>query len=191
MPYYRRAVVPGGTFFITIVTDGREPLFADPAARERLRVAIARCRHARPFELDAIVLLPDHLHLILTLPLGDADFSTRLAAIKATFTRDHLKAGGRERRRSPSRVAHRNRGVWQKRFWEHAVRDADDLNNHLDYVHYNPVKHGLSSCPHGWEHSSFGRWVERGGYDRHWQCACDGNAPTPPSFDGREMGDWA
>jgi putative transposase len=168
VPNYRRAHVPGGTFFLTLVAEGRAPRFDDPAARGWLHQAMAAVRRERPFEILGIVLLPDPLHLLIELPRGDADFSTRMASMKARFTRAYLAAGGVERRRSESRVRHRNRGVWQRRFYEHRIRDEDDLHRHLDYIHYNPVKHGVATCPHAWLHSSFQRWVERGGYELTW-----------------------
>jgi putative transposase len=184
MPDYRRAFVPGGTFFFTLVTENRQPLFRDEANRVRLHNAISSVGLARPFALLAIVLLYDHLHLLLTLPPGDADFSTRLASIKAQFTRAYLAAGGPEQPRSGSRLAHRNRGVWQRRFWEHSVHDELDLERHVEYMHYNPVKHGLVSCPHLWAHSSFAKFVNRGAYDQDWLCTCDGRTPSVPDFSG-------
>jgi putative transposase len=123
--------------------------------------------------------------LILTLPAGDADFSTRIVTlVKVNFTRWHLAAGGKEQPRSTSRRAKRRRGVWQRWFWEHAIRDATDFNAHLDYVHYNPVKHGYAPCPHLWEFSSFARHVAAGGYSRDWLCVCNGRGAEAPSFEG-------
>jgi len=183
MPEYRRAYQPGGSFFFTLVTDGREPIFQHEWCRHLLRAAIAEVRASRPFVLDAIVLLSDHLHLMLSLPDADSDFSTRIAAIKAIFTREYLARGGVERQRSTSRVQHRNRGVWQRRFWEHVLRDEHDLAHHLDYLHYNPVKHALATCPHAWQYSSFNRWVKRDVYEPAWLCACDGRTPMVPKFD--------
>ncbi len=132
--------------------------------------------------MPAIVLLYDHLHLILSLPSGDDDFSTRLASIKANFTRKYLSAGGEEQSISESRYRRGNRGVWQRRFYEHLIRDMDDLHRHLDYIHYNPVKHGLVRCPHAWEHSSFHRAVERMDYEPAWGCCCGGRVATPMEF---------
>jgi putative transposase len=182
VPDYRRAFAPGGTFFFTLVTENRQPLFAHEQNRAILRQAIIATQTTRPFILVAIALLHEHLHLILTLPDNDADFSMRLASIKAQFTRGYLDAGGAEQQRTDSRVAHRNRGVWQRRFWEHTIRDPDDLQNHVDYTHFNPVKHGLVTCPHAWPHSSFHRHVDQNLYDRNWQCACGGAHPIPPDF---------
>jgi putative transposase len=188
MPNYRRALQPGGTFFLTLVTHGRRRLFDQSLARSHLRRAIAAARADRPFELVAIVLLPDHLHLILTLPIGDADFSVRLSAIKARFTRTYLQAGGTETPQSVSREESRHRGVWQKRFWERLVRDENDLIGCIEYIHYNPVKHGLATCPHAWEWSSFEGYVRSERYPREWCCACDGSTVTTPrDIAGAEM----
>ena len=183
MPQYRRAFRPGGSFFLTMVTERRAPLFKDESARTLLRQAIDQCRVSRPFEIDAIVLLPDHWHLLLTLPTGDADYPTRIAAIKAKFSHEFLAGGGVEQDRSASRIRHRRRGVWQRHFWEHEIRNDCDLQAHVDYIHYNPVKHGLANCPHGWGFSSFSRAVSRRWYDADWQCRCAGRKPIVPDFD--------
>jgi putative transposase len=119
MPRYRRAHVLGGTFFFTLVTEGRAPFLCDENARKVLRQSIQKCFDARPFILEAIVLLPDHLHMIWTLPEGDDDFSGRIASIKASFSHQWISSGGLESARSPSRQRRRGRGVWQPRFWEH------------------------------------------------------------------------
>jgi putative transposase len=182
MPWYRRAHFTGGTYFFTLVTDCRTPFLCDEMAREVLRKSIQRCLAARPFELEAIVLLPDHLHMIWTLPDGDDDFSGRIASIKASFSHQWISSGGLESARSPSRQRRRSRGVWQPRFWEHWIRDETDLARHLDYIHYNPVKHGLATCPHAWPHSSFPKWVGRDACASDWKCVCDGRHVEPPDF---------
>ncbi len=181
MPCYRRAHIPGGTFFFTLVTECRVPLFQDEAIRQLLSSAIAECGRRHPFVLDAIVLLPDHLHLLMTLPPEVADFSIRIASMKAIFTRKFRAAGGREQARTTSRIRKRRRGVWQRWFWEHAIRDDEDLNHHLDYIHYNPVKHGLVKCPHAWPHSTFNRHVAQGAYSSDWLCCCQ-HPIRPPDF---------
>jgi putative transposase len=137
----------------------------------------------------AAVLLPDHLHLMLTLPDGDADFSIRVAAIKARFTRRWVAADGDGREQSASRERQGYRGVWQKRFWEHAVRDDDDRIRCLDYIHYNPVKHRLARCPHAWPWSTFARFVRQNDYAPDWHCTCDGRAALkiPTNIPGAEM----
>jgi REP-associated tyrosine transposase len=183
MPTYVRAFHPGGTFFLTLVTDRRAPIFANESFRSMLHSTIDRCRKLHPFIMNAVVLLPDHLHMLITLPDGDADFSTRLANIKAGFTRRYVAASGAEQDRSDSRIRQRVRGVWLKRFWEHAIRDADDLRNHFDYIHFNPVKHAYAKCPHGWPHSSFHRFVSEDRYARNWCCQCEGSIDPPVAFD--------
>jgi putative transposase len=189
MPNYRRAVRPGGVFFITLVTEGRAPVFADAQARGLLHGAFETCRKSRPFSMEATVLLPDHLHLLIELPEGDGDFSSRLSMIKAHFTRSFLACGGAEQAQSVSRLRQRSRGVWQRRFWEHTIRDQADFNVHVDYIHYNPVKHGLVACPHLWPYSTFQRWVERRAYAKDWLCQCDGCLVKPPGF--RQLGSMA
>jgi putative transposase len=183
MPNYRRAFRRGGTFFLTLVTEGRSPIFLVENARLMLRDAIERCRTLRPFSLNAIVLLPEHLHILITLPENDADFSRRVASIKSHFTRSYLAGGGVEQARSSSRHRQGARGVWQRRFWEHTITDGDDLRRHYDYVHYNPVKHKHVTCPHAWPHSSFHRFVAENRYERNWSCQCDGPVVAPMELD--------
>jgi len=182
MPNYRRAYRPGGTFFFTLVTEDRAPLFAGERGRSILHDALENCLASRPFELVAVVLLLDHLHAMWTLPIDDADFSSRWSMIKSQFTRNWLADGGDERAISESRKKNRRRGVWQPRFYEHLIRDQDDFNRHLDYIHFNPVKHGLAACPHSWTHSSFGKWVRQGDYARDWGCSCNGRSQEALDF---------
>jgi len=182
MPNYRRAVRPGGTFFFTLVTYRRARFLCGDLARALLRRAIDACRAVAPFEVDAFVLLPDHLHAIWTLPEGDADFSTRWARIKRSFTSAWVAAGGCEGAVSDSRRLNRRRGVWQRRFWEHVIRDERDLERHVDYIHYNPIKHGYVPCAHAWEWSSFHRLVREGTYEPKWCCGCDQTPVQTPDF---------
>src|SRR5215468_2031868 len=134
MPDYRRMFRPGGTFFLTLITDRRRPILGLPDNVALLRAIAAHVRHKRPFEFVGAVILPDHLHFVWTLPPGDADFSTRIGMLKTGFTKAFL--GGR---RPPSvrmsRRRHRERDVWQRRFWEHTIRSERDLDEHMDYVH--------------------------------------------------------
>src|SRR6266571_793426 len=135
---YRRAYAPGGTFFFTLVTEGRQPILASPAAIATLREAFRTVKTARPFEIEAIVILPDHLHCIWTLPPGDGDFATRWRLLKTWFTKHRPPEF-----HSPltaSRCAKQQQAVWQHRYWEHQIRDQTDYNRHVDYIHYNPVK---------------------------------------------------
>jgi putative transposase len=182
VPNYRRAYAPGGSYFFTLVTAGRAPILCTDNARSCLRRAIRDARRRWPFGLAAIVLLPEHLHCVWTLPAGDAAFSRRWAWIKRAFTQGWLESGGAERGVSPSKRNDGRRGVWQRRFWEHALRDETDFERHCDYVHYNPVKHGLVSCPRDWPFSTFSRFVRAGDYPSDWGC---GLKPAP-DFGGME-----
>ena len=168
MPNYRRARVPGGTYFFTVVTHGRAPFLTRDVARQSLHEAIDEIRDHHPFTLDAIVLLPDHLHAIWTLPRGDVDYSTRWRLIKKSFTQRYLARGGSERAKSTSRSLQGERGIWQRRFWEHCCEDELDLKRCVDYLHLNPVKHQLVDRVSNWPWSSFHRYVERGEYEPTW-----------------------
>jgi len=168
MSDYRRYHVPGGTYFFTLVTFGRAPLFDSAVARQLLGSAMRRGQWRQHASTLAIVLLPDHLHCLWALPPGDADYSGRWKWIKAEFTRQWLTIGGAERALPRSRASERRRGVWQRRFWEHTIRDEDDLARHADYIHYNPVRHGLVSSPRQWPWSSFYRWASLGHYAPDW-----------------------
>lgn len=156
MSHYRRAFFPGGCYFFTVVTWRRRPLFAEASARRDLRRSWEVVRERRPFEVVALCLLPDHLHCIWELPEGDAAFSKRWAAIKAIFAREYLRSGERsDGRRNRSRRRSREAAVWQRRFWEHFIRDQMDLERHVDYIHRNPVKHGYVTDPAQWPWSTY------------------------------------
>ncbi len=163
MPQYIRAFVPGGTFFFTVVTlERRLQLLTRHITR--LHQAFAAVRAQKPFVMNAVVIMPDHLHCIWTLPTDDADFSSRWQAIKSRFSRalpacEHV---------SPRRAKKGERGIWQRRFWEHVIRDELDFERHADYIHYNPVKHGHARTVAAWPHSSFHRYVARGLYPLDW-----------------------
>ncbi|MBX3435902.1 MAG: transposase [Planctomycetaceae bacterium] len=168
MSNYRRWYQPGGTYFFTVVTYGRIPIFAKLPARTLLGEVMRSVKEEVPFETVAIVLLPDHLHTIWQLPGGDHDFSTRWKHIKSQFTNRWRKTDGAEARRTESQVKRGNRGVWQRRFWEHLIQDEHDLEVHVDYIHYNPVKHDYVTRPWDWEPSTFRRYVALGHYDQNW-----------------------
>jgi putative transposase len=170
VPSYRRAHVPGGRFFFTLVTAMRRPLLCTENARPILRTVIREAMTRWPFRWDAIVVLPDHLHAIWTLPSGDEDYSRRWGWIKKEFTKAWLASGGSEIDVSDSKHKDRRHGVWQRRFWEHTIRDDLDFERHCDYIHYNPVKHGLARCPRDWRDSSFARFVAAGDYSPDWGC---------------------
>ena len=168
MPNYRRNRVPGGTFFFTVnLLDRRSDLLV--AGIDRLRDAVRRVRAQRPFRIDAWVVLPDHLHCLWTLPQGDADFPGRWRAIKIEF----VKGLPACEPRSQITDGRGERGIWQRGYWEHTIRDDRDFAAHMDYTHFNPVKHGLVTHPADWPYSSFRRCVDRGLYPDGWRGGSD------------------
>jgi putative transposase len=163
MTNYRRNRIVGGCYFFTVnLAERRLSLLTDHIALLRGAFRYARLRH--PFTIDGIVILPDHLHAIWTLPKGDDDFSLRWRLIKSAFSRG-LPAGERI---SASRLRKGERGLWQRRYWEHTIRDDGDFARHMDYVHFNPVKHGYVARIVDWPHSSFHRLVRLGVYPTDW-----------------------
>ena len=153
---YRRVWQAGGSYFFTVVTYQRQPFLTNKKILGYLRQAFHHIRKKRPFEVDAVVVLPDHLHCIWQLPENDFDFATRWRLIKHFVTR---------------KINHNNSDngqIWQKRYWEHCLRDERDWRNHMDYIHFNPVKHGYVSSPSDWPYSSFNKAVEKGIYDPDW-----------------------
>ncbi|MBB6428769.1 REP-associated tyrosine transposase [Algisphaera agarilytica] len=170
MPNFRRNFVEGGTFFFTVVTGRRLPIFADPGAVDLLRDAIRETKECLPFEIVASAILPDHLHMIWALPTGDSRFDRRWSSIKRNFTERWLSRNAVENEISVSRQRERRRGVWQPRYIEHTLRDEADLENHVGYIHFNPVKHGYVKQPIDWPYSSLHRYVERGWLTPDWGC---------------------
>ena len=163
MPDYRRNRVPGATYFFTVnLLDRRSDLLVREV--DRLRHAVRQTRTEMPFHIDAWVILPDHMHCLWTLPEGDDDFPRRWRAIKIAFSRSLPSAG-----RPTATMAKRGeRGIWQRRYWEHTIRDERDYVVHMDYTHFNPVKHGHAGNIADWPFSSFRRCVERGIYPESW-----------------------
>ena len=156
MPDYRRNRVPGGTFFFTVnLLDRRSDLLVRHI--DALRDAVRRVRNSTPFRVDAWVVLPDHMHCLWSLPEGDADFPGRWRAIKIAFAKS-LPAF---EPRSAVMTSRGERGIWQRRYWEHTIRDQRDLARHFDYIHFNPVKHGLVEHPADWPYSTLRRRVAR------------------------------
>ena len=155
--HYRRARTLGATYFFTVVTYNRQPLFNHPETVQLLRQSFHIVKQQHPFDIEAIVVLPDHLHCMWSLPAGDADFSTRWRLIKSHFTRSCPEPY--KRARSLSRRHKQEQAVWQRRFWEHQIRDEKDFVRHVDYIHINPVSHGLVKAPIEWPYSSFHRLV--------------------------------
>jgi putative transposase len=163
MTSYRRNFLPGASFFFTVnLADRKLALLTEHIAL--LREAFRETRRRHPFAIDAIVILPDHIHAVWTMPEGDADFATRWRLIKSTFSRNISSAEPI----SASRAAKRERGIWQRRYWEHTIRDQGDFARHVDYVHINPLKHGLVDRVCEWEASSFHRYVKLGVYPMDW-----------------------
>ncbi|MGH8354903.1 MAG: REP-associated tyrosine transposase [Pseudomonas sp.] len=174
MSNYRRPHEPGGVYFFTVVSQGRRPLLTTPEIRQALRDSIIQVRRHYPFRIHAWVLLPDHLHCLWELPSGDAAFGLRWALIKRGVsqrwrTLDPLNRSQQQRREN---------GLWQRRFWEHRIRNPQDYQRHMDYLHWNPVKHGLVERVADWPWSSFQQLAKAGVYPPDW----GGDAGPPGSF---------
>ena len=169
MPNYIRDWRPGGTFFFTVNLLERRGNDLLVRHIDALRDAVRVTRAERPFEIVAWVVLPDHMHAIWSLPESDSDYATRWAAIKARFS----KSIPMTEYRNPSRVARGERGIWQRRFWEHTIRDDRDLAHHIDYIHINPVKHGVAARACDWPHSSIHRFIASGVVPSDWAVNVD------------------
>lgn len=169
MPNYRRAWCAGGTYFFTVNLLQRQGNDLLMRHIDVLRASVRSVKQRHPFVIHSWVVLPDHLHCVMELPSGDADFSTRWRLIKMGFS----KALPRDERRSPVRRRRGERGLWQRRYWEHLIRDDDDFRAHVDYVHINPVKHGLVESVKAWPYSTFHRYVSRGLYPVDWAGGCE------------------
>lgn len=160
---YRRSNTPGGTYFFTVnLADRQSKLLA--AHIDALRTAVRQVRTKHPFGIIAWVVLPDHLHAVWSLPPDDADFSTRWMLIKAGFSRQVTS----EESVNSSRARKGERGIWQRRFWEHQIRDDNDLQRHVDYIHINPVKHGYVDRASAWPWSSLHRYIRHGLLSEDW-----------------------
>jgi putative transposase len=167
MRRYLRSRV-GHVFFFTVVTHQRRPILTSDLGRTALGAAIRTARAQHPFRVTAIVLLPDHLHAVWELPAGDTAYSSHWSRIKAQFTRLWTGAGGEEGRVVGSRKRKGERGVWQRRCFEHTCRDDEDLKRCVDYIHVNPMKHRLVERVIDWPWSSFHRYVRLGEYSADW-----------------------
>jgi len=163
MRTYTRAFTPGGTFFFTVnLADRSKTLLTEHIVK--LRESVRKVRDAHPFYIDAMVVLPEHLHAIWTLPAGDTDYPIRWALIKAGFSRMLPKT----EIISVSRSEKGERGIWQRRYWEYQIRDENDFARHVDYIHYNSVKHGYVQSPCDWTHSSIHRFIREGSLPPDW-----------------------
>jgi putative transposase len=179
MSHYRRADTEGATYFFTVVSYRRQRILCDAPMRAALREAIKEVKTRYPFTVEAWVLLPDHMHCLWTLPEGDADFAVRWGLIKRKVS---LACAGRYKNTewlTPSKKKHRESTLWQRRYWEHQIRDQQDYNRHVDYIHYNPVKHGWCASPNEWPYSTIrGCWE----YPANW-------AALDATFDGGGYGE--
>ncbi|MBN2106500.1 MAG: transposase [Deltaproteobacteria bacterium] len=175
MPNYKRARY-GTTFFFTVVTFERNKLFNDIGIIDVFREIVRDVKTQHPFDIDAWVVLPEHMHCLWTLPDGDMDYSRRWSMLKRKFTQrwDSIRTAypPGDAHTTVSRIKRREGSVWQRRFWEHQIRDERDYRHHCDYIHYNPVKHGLVNAPVEWPYSTFHRFVQNGLYEKDWG-ACD------------------
>jgi putative transposase len=164
MTDYRRIYMPNATWFFTVNLAERQKNHLLVERIDSLRTAFRYVKERRPFQINAVVIMPDHLHCMWTLPPGDADFSTRWNLLKGHFSR----AIDKGERISQSRSKRRERGLWQRRFWVHLITDQHDFNQHVDYIHWNPVKHGWVRRVVDWPHSSFHQFVAQGFYTTAW-----------------------
>ncbi|MDX1514862.1 MAG: transposase [Gammaproteobacteria bacterium] len=179
MTEYRRAKTPGGTYFFTVCTRNRSQILTRDLVWQSLTEAFNSVRRKWPFYLNAWVVLPDHLHCLWTLPEGDSDFSKRWSMIKRIVTQ---RCEASSDFSLVSKNSRREGKIWQRRFWEHLVRSDDDYRLHLDYIHWNPVKHGYVNSAIAWRYSSFSRFVTRGIYDPDWGVA-------ESTFESRRFGE--
>jgi len=169
MPNYRRAWAPGGTYFFTVNLWRRKNSTLLLHHIDVLRDAIRWTRNRYPFLINGWVVLPDHMHCIITLPEQDTDYALRWRLIKTQFSKniddDEWRPASRQKRGE--------RGIWQRRYWEHSIRDEQDFVAHMNYVHFNPVKHGLVARVCDWPYSTFHRLVQAGVYPLDWSCESD------------------
>ena len=163
---YKRLLLPGTSYFFTVVTHNRRPIFNNEQSIATLKNAFRAVRAKHSFEIDAIVILPNHIHCIWTLPEKDTDYAKRLRLIKTWFTK-HCYIELRVEQ-DVSRKARNEQAIWQHRYWEHVIRDEKDLINHIGYIHYNPVQHGYVKSVSDWPYSSFHQYVNKGWLDENW-----------------------
>ncbi len=179
---YRRSVEAGASYFFTLVTYERVSIFRNPVNCQHWTDAILKVQSKWPFEVEGEVILPDHLHMIWRLPANDTDYATRIRLVKTAFTKS-IRLDSNDDVSPYSRALKGEKEVWQRRYWEHLIRDERDFQVHLDYIHFNPVKHGLVKRPRDWAHSTFNSWVERGTYADGWGAD---EMPPLPEWAGKE-----
>ncbi len=173
MSKYHRYYLPNSSVFITTVTRKREPIFETPANQELFLQVAENVKCLYPFDLDAYVIMPDHVHMLLSLLEGSSNFSVIIHSLKRNFSWEYKKLwniSGSVR-------------IWQERFWDHLIRNETDYERHMDYIHYNPVKHGQVKSPSQWIYSSFNFWVNKEVYPMYW-----GDDQVPGNLKGAEWG---
>jgi len=168
MPNYKRCCSPGSTWFFTVVTYQRRRFLCDDRVRVALRNAINKTLVKYPFKIDAWVLLPDHFHCILTLPNQDSNFQLRIRLLKRYVTQSCSHFLHMDNISTKSRRKKKESTLWQRRYWEHQIRSDMDFKQHMDYIHYNPVKHGLCQSPIAWSYSTIHRLIKQGVYPEGW-----------------------
>ncbi len=165
MSNYRRNKQSGATYFFTLcLQDRKSRILVDYI--DALRLAYRKTHHKKPFITEAMVILPDHIHILWTMPMNDDDYANRIRLFKSHFTRQ-LPATIKQTD-NKNRQAHKQTGIWQLRYWEHTIRDERDFTNHINYIHYNPVKHGYVKDVVDWKYSTFHRYVKSGLYEQDW-----------------------
>jgi putative transposase len=157
MSHYKRVYLPNHSYFFTVVTANRNDIFAENKNVDLLKTAFRYVQARKYFKIDAICVLPDHLHCIWTMQ-DDSNHSVRWQMIKTSFTREYRKQNPEQK----------NRNIWQPRYWEHVIRDLEDWQRHIDYLHYNPVKHGLVESVNDWCYNSFDEYCKQGYYEKNW-----------------------
>lgn len=168
MPNYRRAYTEGGTYFFTLVTHQRTSIFTENVFINELKNAVKDVKLHSPFDVKAWVVLPDHMHFVWSLPPGDSNYSKRIGQIKVEFTKRIKAEVNNFNPQIQSKLNKRESNIWQRRFWAHEIRNQSDLQKHVDYVHYNPVKHGLVKNVVDWPYSTFHKYVRTGVYHKSW-----------------------
>ncbi|MGI6741010.1 MAG: REP-associated tyrosine transposase [Brevefilum sp.] len=168
MPEYRRIYTPGGIYFFTLVTYQRKKIFSQPCARSLFSDAVSHVRKYQPLTTIAHCILPDHIHLIWQMPEDNFDYSKRIGAIKRHFSIKYCEQFNIHPPQNKTMIKRREVAIWQRRFWEHSIFDENDFEHHLNYLHFNPVKHGLVDRVQDWEASSFKDFVKQGYYDLDW-----------------------
>jgi len=163
---YRRVYIKGACYFFTLVTEKRQAIFSGEKQINLLRESFKKVMQKYPFKIDAIVLLPDHLHCIWTLPENDHDYSTRWRLIKTGFSKHHAEF--HKLQANQARQRKNQQAIWQHRFWEHTIRNEQDYQNHIDYIHYNPVKHGYVNQASAWPYSSLQQYIKNGLIPENW-----------------------